>query len=137
MVEIMIIQAIYSYFLSFRIAILDEPTSGLDPESRRILWDILIKLRKSRSILITTHYMEEAEVLGDEIAIMSHGELVCNGSSMELKRSYGSGYVLKLLTDKFFQDTDIDRVMPLINRFIPKAKIHVSNSCQGFILLRD
>lgn len=106
------------------IAILDEPTSGLDPESRRILWDILIKLRKSRSILITTHYMEEAEVLGDEIAIMSHGELVCNGSSMELKRSYGSGYVLKLLTDKFFQDTDIDRVMPLINRFIPKAKIH-------------
>ncbi|XP_030376704.1 ATP-binding cassette sub-family A member 17 isoform X2 [Scaptodrosophila lebanonensis] len=79
-----------------KIVVLDEPSSGLDIESRRELWDILLNLRKEKAILVTTHYMEEAEVLGDTICILADGKLQCNGSTLKLKRDSGSGYRLKL-----------------------------------------
>lgn len=68
----------------------------MDIESRRELWDILLTLRKEKAILVTTHYMEEAEVLGDTICILANGKLQANGSPLELKRKLGSGYRLKL-----------------------------------------
>lgn len=68
---------------------LDEPTSGMDPSARRFTWDILQKHRKGRTILLTTHYMDEADLLGDRIAIMADGQLQCVGSSLFLKRKYG------------------------------------------------
>lgn len=69
--------------------ILDEPTSGMDPASRRSTWDILETFKQNRTILLTTHYMDEADVLGDRIAIMVRGTLRCCGSSVFLKRLYG------------------------------------------------
>ncbi|XP_024080307.1 ATP-binding cassette sub-family A member 3-like isoform X3 [Cimex lectularius] len=63
-----------------RILYLDEPTTGLDPKSRRQIWDILISFKGEKTIIITTHIMEEADVLGDRIAIMAHGELRCYGA---------------------------------------------------------
>ena len=54
---------------------LDEPTSGMDPEARRGMWDLLTSLKKDRTILLTTHFMEEADVLGDKIAIMARGKV--------------------------------------------------------------
>lgn len=111
------------YALSFcRIAILDEPSSGLDPESRRELWNILLDMRKHHSILITTHYMEEAETLADRISIMSHGEVLCAGTSMQLKRQYAVGYIMKLLTTSTFNMSD---VMKLIHPYIPDASVKV------------
>lgn len=68
---------------------MDEPTSGMDPESRRFIWDLLLSCRGSRTILITTHFMEEADVLGDWIAIMDHGNLICYGTPMFLKQQIG------------------------------------------------
>lgn len=105
-----------------RIAILDEPSSGLDPESRRELWNILLDMRKHHSILITTHYMEEAETLADRISIMSHGEVLCTGTSMQLKRQYAIGYVLKLLTTSTF---NMAHAMDLIQPYIPDACVKV------------
>lgn len=75
-----------------KVIVLDEPTSGLDPESRREIWNILLKLRENRVMIITTHFMEEADVLGDQIAIMDHGSIICYGTPMFLKRQYGAGY---------------------------------------------
>ncbi|XP_012253261.2 phospholipid-transporting ATPase ABCA1-like isoform X1 [Athalia rosae] len=69
--------------------ILDEPTSGMDPETARVTWDIILKYRKQKTIIITTHSMEEADVLGDRIAIMHSGQMMCYGSSMFLKKHYG------------------------------------------------
>ncbi|XP_014274392.1 phospholipid-transporting ATPase ABCA3 [Halyomorpha halys] len=75
-----------------KVVILDEPTSGLDPESRREIWNILLKSRGERMMLITTHFMEEADALGDQIAIMNHGEICCYGTPLFLKKQYGAGY---------------------------------------------
>ena len=69
---------------------LDEPTSGMDPDARRFTWDLLQRHREGRTILLTTHHMDEADLLGDRIAIMAEGDLQCCGSSMFLKKKYGN-----------------------------------------------
>jgi ATP-binding cassette subfamily A (ABC1) protein 3 len=69
--------------------ILDEPTSGMDPEARRETWDILLNERSGRTMILSTHFMDEADLLGDRIAIMANGRLQCCGTSMFLKRKYG------------------------------------------------
>ena len=75
---------------------LDEPTTGLDPQSRRQLWDIIRALRdRGRTILLTTHYMDEAERLCDRVAIMDQGRVIALGSPAELIRSLGGDHVVE------------------------------------------
>ena len=75
---------------------LDEPTTGLDPQSRRQLWDLIIELRASgRSIVLTTHYMDEAERLCDRVAIVDHGRVIALGSPRELIASLGAEHVVE------------------------------------------
>jgi ABC-2 type transport system ATP-binding protein len=78
---------------------LDEPTTGLDPQSRRQLWDLIVELRASgRSIVLTTHYMEEAERLCDRVAIVDHGRVIALGSPRELIASLGAEHVVEFTT---------------------------------------
>lgn len=70
----------------------DEVSSGVDPLSRRKLWDILLAERGRRSIILTTHFLDEADLLADRIAILSNGLLKASGTSVELKHRLGSGY---------------------------------------------
>jgi len=70
--------------------ILDEPTSGMDPESRRQTWDILQEERHGRTMILSTHFMDEADLLGDRIAILANGRLQCFGTSLFLKKKYGA-----------------------------------------------
>lgn len=79
-----------------KVLILDEPTSGMDPESRRKVWDFLQLIRHDRLILMTTHHMEEADALGDRIAVMSSGQVKCCGSALFLKRVFNAGYHLRI-----------------------------------------
>uniref|UniRef100_A0A8C2XHM9 P-type phospholipid transporter n=1 Tax=Cyclopterus lumpus TaxID=8103 RepID=A0A8C2XHM9_CYCLU len=80
-----------------KVVVLDEPTAGVDPYSRRGIWDLLLKYRKDRTIILSTHYMDEAELLGDRIAIISQGKLCCYGSPLFLKSRLGSGYYLTVV----------------------------------------
>ncbi|NXL93932.1 ABCA1 protein, partial [Alectura lathami] len=80
-----------------KVVILDEPTAGVDPYSRRSIWELLLKYRKGRTIILSTHYMDEAELLGDRIAIISQGRLCCCGSPLFLKARLGTGYYLTLV----------------------------------------
>ncbi|XP_074384697.1 phospholipid-transporting ATPase ABCA7 isoform X2 [Zonotrichia albicollis] len=80
-----------------RVVILDEPTAGVDPFSRRSIWELLLKYRKGRTIILSTHYMDEAELLGDRTAIISQGQLCCCGSPLFLKARLGTGYHLTLV----------------------------------------
>lgn len=73
-----------------KVVLLDEPTSGMDPEARREIWDLLQDMKQGRTVILTTHFMEEADVLGDRIAIMADGQVQCYGSSLFLKRAYGN-----------------------------------------------
>jgi ABC-2 type transport system ATP-binding protein len=67
---------------------LDEPTAGLDPQARRALWDVVAETRREgRTVVITTHYMDEAEILCDELAIMDHGKVLAEGPPAQLIRS--------------------------------------------------
>ena len=68
---------------------MDEPTAGMDPEARRGIWDLLLEAREGRTMLLTTHFMEEADILGDRVAIMSDGKIHCCGSTLFLKKHYG------------------------------------------------
>jgi ABC-2 type transport system ATP-binding protein len=81
---------------------LDEPTTGLDPVSRIAVWEMLDKLRKTRNltILITTHYMEEADKLCDRIAIVDHGTLVALGTPLELKQGVPGSNVVEVHFDR-------------------------------------
>ena len=75
---------------------LDEPTTGLDPQSRRQLWDLIIELRASgRSIVLTTHYMDEAEKLCDRVAIVDHGRVIALGTPRTLIASLGAEHVVE------------------------------------------
>ncbi|KAI3865315.1 hypothetical protein MKX03_037293 [Papaver bracteatum] len=76
-----------------KLVILDEPTTGMDPVTRRHVWDVIEDEKKGRSIILTTHSMEEADILGDRIAIVAKGKLRCIGTSIRLKSRFGTGLI--------------------------------------------
>jgi ABC-2 type transport system ATP-binding protein len=78
---------------------LDEPTTGLDPQARRQLWDLIEEFKKAgRTILLTTHYMDEAERLCDQLAIMDHGKVIARGTPAELIASIGADHLVEFST---------------------------------------
>jgi len=105
-----------------RVVFLDEPTSGMDPYSRRFTWNVIKQHRENRIIVLTTHFMDEADLLGDRIAIMGDGKLKCAGSSLFLKSTYGVGYNMtleKLNATEF----NAGRLKDVINSHVPEAKL--------------
>ena len=68
----------------------------MDPISRRHLWDLIASVKQKCAIVLTTHSMEEADILGDRIGIMARGQLRCLGSGLHLKQRFGSGYRLSI-----------------------------------------
>ena len=75
---------------------LDEPTTGLDPQARRHLWDLVDELKQAgRTIILTTHYMDEAERLCDRVAIMDHGQIIALGTPQQLIASVGGEHMVE------------------------------------------
>ncbi|NXS84450.1 ABCA4 protein, partial [Erpornis zantholeuca] len=105
-----------------KVVVLDEPTSGVDPYSRRSIWDLLLKYRPGRTIILSTHHMDEADILGDRVAIISQGKLFCSGSPVFLKNSFGSGFYLTLV--RKVRTTKMGRAtVKVIHHHIPEAKL--------------
>lgn len=103
-----------------KLVFLDEPTSGMDPYSRRFTWNLLQKSREDRVIVLTTHFMDEADILGDRIAIVADGKLCCAGSSLFLKNRYGAGYNLTLI--KTSSDCNVNTIGAFLKQFVPGVK---------------
>ena len=103
---------------------LDEPTTGLDPQSRRQLWDLIIELRASgRSIVLTTHYMDEAERLCDRVAIVDHGRVIALGSPRELIASLGAEHVVEFTSPGAADGViDVDALRALDG--VTSARVH-------------
>ncbi|XP_072571334.1 uncharacterized protein abca12 isoform X2 [Paramormyrops kingsleyae] len=109
-----------------RLVVLDEPTTGVDPCSRRNIWDIIIHQKKERTIILSTHHLDEAEVLSDRIAFLERGGLKCCGSPFYLKDKLAQGYNLTLTKkvqvnskEKF----DNERVKAFVQSYIPEAHL--------------
>ena len=93
-----------------RILFLDEPTTGLDPQSRRQLWDIIrVFQKKGGTVLLTTHYMDEAERLCDRLAIVDHGQIIAEGTPSELIDRLGGHHVVEFQVSKNGNDDNLDR----------------------------
>ncbi|CAC5380658.1 ABCA3 [Mytilus coruscus] len=103
-----------------KIVILDEPSSGLDPDARRQIWTVLQKNKEGRTMILTTHFMDEADLLGDRIAIMAEGEVKCYGTSLFLKNKYGAGYHMVIVKDV---KCDVNRMTEVIKSYVPSAEM--------------
>ncbi|XP_069839304.1 glucosylceramide transporter ABCA12 isoform X2 [Dendropsophus ebraccatus] len=108
-----------------KVVILDEPTTGVDPCSRRSIWEVISKNKMDKTIILSTHHLDEAEVLSDRIAFLERGGLKCCGTPRFLKEKFGTGYRLTL-TKKFPSQKDeqvceSERVTDLIQSHIPEA----------------
>ncbi len=80
---------------------LDEPTTGLDPQSRRQLWDVIRDFRsRGRTIVLTTHYMDEAERLCDRVAIIDQGKIIAQGSPAELISRLGGDHIIEFALEE-------------------------------------
>ncbi|MCI4354573.1 MAG: ABC transporter ATP-binding protein, partial [Thermoplasmata archaeon] len=80
-----------------KVCFLDEPTTGLDPQARRAIWDVIRQLRdEGRTVFLTTHYLEEAELLADQVAIIDHGRLIAGGTPEEIIDRHGRPERLKV-----------------------------------------
>lgn len=106
------------------IIILDEPTSGMDPVSRTEVWNVLGELRKTKTVLLTTHSMEEADALSDRIGIMFGGRLRAVGSPYGLKQRFGKGYKVDVILNDGFNS---DEVIDLLQRFLHESTV-ISNA---------
>ncbi|ORX42706.1 hypothetical protein BCR36DRAFT_337073 [Piromyces finnis] len=108
---------------------LDEPTTGLDPLSRRKIWNLLLKVKKDRVIFITTHYMDEADIIADRKLILNRGTIRCLGSSIYLKNHFKMKYSLEVETHHFEKiDKLIKQHISDAFNFVDKTEIEYSNS---------
>ncbi len=101
-----------------KVIFLDEPTTGLDPLSRRRVWTMIERLKEGRIIVLTTHSMEEADALSDEIGILSNGRLRALGSAFFLKNKFGSGYTITLMCD----ESDTKQVIAMTKQKLPGSE---------------
>ncbi|XP_038309867.1 ATP-binding cassette sub-family A member 13 [Canis lupus familiaris] len=108
-----------------RTVVLDEPTSGVDPCSRRGIWDILLKHRKGRTVIFTTHHLDEAEALSDRVAVLQQGRLRFCGPPSCLTEAYGQGLLLTLTKQPSVlgadDSQDLARATALIQSHVPHA----------------
>ncbi|XP_077564635.1 phospholipid-transporting ATPase ABCA3-like [Haemaphysalis longicornis] len=121
-----------------KVVVLDEPTAGMDPETRHEIWEMFMGLRKTCTLLLTTHDMAEADALGDRIVVMVAGAVQCSGTPGFLKKAFGTGYQLRITRhpDTAFQLYDI---MQIIKATVPEAEVrrHTQNEVTIFLNVLD
>ncbi|KAL9687963.1 hypothetical protein QQ045_032375 [Rhodiola kirilowii] len=114
-----------------KVVYMDEPSTGLDPASRNNLWNVVKQAKRDRAIILTTHSMEEAEVLCDRLGIFVDGSLQCVGNPKELKARYGGSYIFTMTTAPDHED----EVQKLARNLSPNAsKIYQISGTQKFEL---
>jgi ABC-2 type transport system ATP-binding protein len=118
-----------------QVLFLDEPSAGLDPQTRLLLWEIVREYnRQGKTIVITTHYMDEADTLCDRLAIIDHGRIIAQGSPPELKSSIPGGYLIRLKFDRVPEELTADlRQLPGVTevRSADAGGVDVYAGCGG------
>ncbi|KAL0864019.1 hypothetical protein Bca101_043137 [Brassica carinata] len=114
-----------------KVVYMDEPSTGLDPASRKSLWDVVKRAKRKGAIILTTHSMEEAEVLCDRLGIFVNGSLQCIGNPKELKGRYGGSYVLTMTTSEEHEQ-EVEELVHSISK--NTKKIYRTSGTQKFEL---
>ncbi|KAH9373322.1 hypothetical protein HPB48_018375 [Haemaphysalis longicornis] len=115
-----------------KVVILDEPTTNMDPDGRREMWELLLKLKRTTAVLLTTQHLDEADVLGDRIAIMANGRIRCAGSPTFLKHRFSTGYHL-LITK--LPKCNVPAIETLMRKFAPKARLQTNSDNEAVFVL--
>merc|ERR1712070_367662 len=100
-----------------KLILLDEPTTGLDPYSRHQMWTVINATKRDAAIILTTHAMDEADMLSDRIGIMVKGQMCCLGEQQHLKNRFASSYQLTVSC----KATQLEEVVELITRQFPQC----------------
>ena len=99
-----------------KIIFLDEPTTGLDPQARRNLWEIIRKIKSSgKTVILTTHYMEEAQVLADKILIIDHGKIIASGTPHQLIHKLPNPFRIEITAEKCVDDKKIKAIAGVVS----------------------
>ncbi|KAL7161460.1 hypothetical protein ACSBR2_042010 [Camellia fascicularis] len=127
-----------------KVVYMDEPSTGLDPASRNELWNVVMKAKRDRAILLTTHSMEEAEHLCDRLGIFVDGSLQCVGNAKQLKARYGGSYMFTITTPSNYEqevDSMVHRLFPSANKTyhisgtqkfeLPKHEVRIADVFQA------
>merc|ERR1711990_9510 len=96
------------------------PTTGMDPVSRKAVWDLMQKMKKDRTIVLTTHAMEEADALGDRIAVVVDGKIKCVGTPLNMKNTFGDGYRVSVV---LLETGTEQKVCNLMKKVAPSSKL--------------
>lgn len=103
-----------------RVIFFDEPTTGMDPVSRKAVWDLMQKMKKDRTIVLTTHAMEEADALADRIAVVVDGRIKCVGTPLNMKNTFGDGYRVSVV---LLETGTEQKVCNLMKKVAPSSKL--------------
>jgi ABC-2 type transport system ATP-binding protein len=115
-----------------KLLFLDEPTTGLDPQSRRMLWDVVLAFKaQGGSVLLTTHYMDEAERLCDRVGVVDHGKMIALGTPKELIASLGGSQIAELT----IHGAGGDELTELARRLKDAPGVHGARAANGRIVL--
>ena len=119
--------------------ILDEPTAGVDLGGRRNVWDLLLKYKRGRTLIITTHHLDEAEILSDRIVIVANGQLVSYGSPFFLKKKFSNGYYLTLVKKSLPHKNSLEDIssQKTLSLDFKKDRINLDEIKETNIDLRD
>lgn len=123
-----------------KVVFCDEPSSGMDPAARRSLWEFIRQEKHGRTVLLSTHHMDEADVLADRIAILNAGSLKCCGSPYFLKKRFGLGYHLLCTKSSAATVSELygrDRLTSVLQEFHPSVMLEYENSSEMSFMLPD
>ncbi|KAL3242944.1 hypothetical protein MRX96_047665, partial [Rhipicephalus microplus] len=115
-----------------KVIILDEPTANMDPEGRREMWELLLKIRRSCALFLTTQHLDEADVLADRILIIVNGRIRCAGSPTFLKQRFNTGYRMLIYKSP---TCDVSRIEMLLRKYAPKVKLQTDSFNEVTFLL--
>lgn len=114
------------------LVVLDEPSSGVDPVARRHIWELILRHKEGRTVLLTTHYLDEAELLSDRVIVLHDGKVLYTGSPLTLKHNHGEGYKLTVAFPEV-RKTDVGSaaIETLLNTIKTKVANVILESVKG------
>ncbi|XP_077523399.1 phospholipid-transporting ATPase ABCA3-like [Amblyomma americanum] len=115
-----------------KVVILDEPTTSMDTDGRHELWELLLKLRRTTCVFLTTQHLDEADVLGDRIAILANGGIRCCGSPTFLKQRFSTGYRMQI---NKMPNCNVQAIETLLRKYASKARVQSDSVNEAVFLL--